>query len=131
MSSVAASTPPLHVLRGLLRRLRTPPLAKDLASSKKHAATQQIHRISPTATFILEQYRASATETDPTIQQKLRKMAVDAARLSESLKERKRLYDMDAGAEVQLTGQELTRRAAARAGLLPPTLEPNLDELNK
>jgi hypothetical protein len=124
MPSLTATTPPLHVLRGLLRRLRTPPLSPELM---KRQQVLQHHRISPTATYVLERYRAAAETTDPLQQQKLRKMAVDGARLVDALSERKKLYDMDAGAEVQLTGTELTRRAAARAGLLPPDME----ELNK
>lgn len=134
--SLSATTPPLHVLRGLLRRLRTPPLAPDLAKRQQQQLLEQ-HRISPTATYVLEQYRAnvnvnsSAGTADPLLQQKLRKMAVDAARLADALSERKRLYAMDAGAEEQLTGTELTRRAAARAGLLPPDMDEGYEELEK
>jgi hypothetical protein len=126
--SLSATTPPLHVLRGLLRRLRTPPLAPDLA---KRQQLLEHHRISPTATYVLEQYRANVNSADPLLKQKLRKMAVDAARLADALSERKKLYAMDAGAEEQLTGTELTRRAAARAGLLPPDMDEGYEQLEK
>jgi hypothetical protein len=79
---------------------------------------------------VLEQYRANVDSADPVQQQKLRKMAVDAARLADALSERKKLYDMDAGAEVQLSGPELTRRAAARAGLLPPDMDEGFEQLD-
>jgi hypothetical protein len=127
--SLTATTPPLHVLRGLLRRLRTPPLAPDL--TKRQQQFVEHHRISPTATYVLEQYRANVNSTDPLVKQKLRKMAVDAARLADALSERKKLYAMDAGAEEQLTGTELTRRAAARAGLLPPDMDEGYEQLEK
>jgi hypothetical protein len=127
--SLTATTPPLHVLRGLLRRLRTPPLAPDLA--KRQQEFLEHHRISPTATYVLEQYRANVNHADPLVKQKLRKMAVDAARLADALSERKKLYAMDAGAEEQLTAKELTRRSAARAGLLPPAMDEGYDHLDK
>lgn len=127
--TLSAKTPPLHVLRGLLRRLRTPPLAPDLA--KRQQQQLEHHRISPTATYVLEQYRANVNSADPVQKQKFRKMAVDAARLADALSERKKLYDMDAGAEVQLSGPELTRRAAARAGLLPPDMDEGYEQLEK
>jgi hypothetical protein len=137
MSSLSSTTPPLHVLRTLLRRLRTPPLAPDLASRQSKSVSQltEHHRISPTATYVMERYRAAAkanaADSQPPLDvPKLRKMALDAARLADALAERKKLYEMDAGAEVQLSGSELIRRSAARAGLLPPEMD-SMEEVKK
>jgi hypothetical protein len=49
-------------------------------------------------------------------------------KLLDDLKERKRLLDLDTGAEQVLTPKELSRRAAARAGLQLPELDPDLDD---
>mmetsp|Transcript_10542 Transcript_10542/g.12084 ORF Transcript_10542/g.12084 Transcript_10542/m.12084 type:complete len:123 (+) Transcript_10542:191-559(+) len=43
--------------------------------------------------------------------------------LKSDLKERKRLYDIDTGAENKLSPKELSRRAAARAGLKLPEVK--------
>jgi hypothetical protein len=72
---------------------------------------------------VLERYRACAKETDSAKLLKLRKTAANSLTLLENLAERQALYELDAGAEVQLSPQEMTRRAAARAGLQPPDLQ--------
>lgn len=117
-----SSAPPLHALRGLLRRLKTPPLAADLAA-RKTATAGPPPRQSATAKYVLERYRACAKETDSAKLLKLRKTAANSLTLLENLAERQALYELDAGAEVQLSPQEMTRRAAARAGLQPPDLQ--------
>ncbi len=47
-------------------------------------------------------------------------MAYNFHILKKDLKERGRLHELDGGAEVKLSPKELSRRAAARAGLQLP-----------
>lgn len=56
-----------------------------------------------------------------------RKFAIDYSSLLTDLQERKKLQDLDAGIEAQVSPKEMSRRAAARAGLQLPNLNPNLD----
>lgn len=53
----------------------------------------------------------------------LRTMAYDFYTLQSDLAERARLHELDAGADVKLSPKELSRRAAARAGLQLPNLD--------
>jgi len=53
----------------------------------------------------------------------LRKIAYDYLNLKQDLTERGRLHDLDAGAEEKLSPKELSRRAAARAGLQLPKID--------
>lgn len=110
----AANTPTtLNVLRGILRRLRTQTaLVGD--SSK------------PTRQYVLEQYRLnqSAPENEAAV---MRKFAVDYSALLTDLQERKKLQDLDAGIESIVEPKEMSRRAAARAGLQLPKLNPDLE----
>lgn len=53
-------------------------------------------------------------------------MAYDFYTLQADLFERARLHELDAGADVKLSPKELSRRAAARAGLQLPNLNPDL-----
>lgn len=73
----------------------------------------------------MEQYKASqsAPERQAVL---LRKLAYDYSQLQRDLTERARLHEMDAGAEVKLSPMEMSRRAAARAGLQLPALNPDL-----
>lgn len=50
-----------------------------------------------------------------------RTLAVQYYNLQLDLKERQRLYQLDRGADEQLSVHEVTRRAAARAGLQLPS----------
>ena len=56
----------------------------------------------------------------------LRKIAYDYLVLKDDLTERARLHELDGGADTKLTPAELTRRAAARAGLQVPKLDPGI-----
>lgn len=120
MSKATLQTPPLHVLRGIYRLLKTPELPKELQA--KGAALVQ-----PTAMqrMVLQRYRDSVqvTETEAT---HLRSLAVQYHNIKLDLRERNRLYQLDTGAEEQLSPKELSRRAAARAGLQLPDLSSNL-----
>ena len=67
-------------------------------------------------------------ETRPEKVDALRKMAFEYYTLREDIAERSRLHEMDTGAEVQLSAKEMSRRAAARAGLQLPDLNPDLEK---
>ena len=103
--------PPLHVLRGLLRLLKTPPLPP-------HLAKKQIpQRLNPVQQYVLQQYRTNRQDVS------LQEVAANYLQLKKNLKERARLYALDTGAEEVLTPKEMSRRAAARAGLQLPKLD--------
>eukprot|EP00560_Eucampia_antarctica_P009638 CAMPEP_0197829070 /NCGR_PEP_ID=MMETSP1437-20131217/5540_1 /TAXON_ID=49252 ORGANISM="Eucampia antarctica, Strain CCMP1452" /NCGR_SAMPLE_ID=MMETSP1437 /ASSEMBLY_ACC=CAM_ASM_001096 /LENGTH=93 /DNA_ID=CAMNT_0043430551 /DNA_START=176 /DNA_END=457 /DNA_ORIENTATION=+ len=73
---------------------------------------------------ILKQYR-EAQNLPSKDTQVLQKMALDFYTLRKDLRERSRLYALDAGVEVKLSPKEMSRRAAARAGLQLPDMSHN------
>ena len=109
----ASTTQPLHVLRGILRQLKksSPPASQSSSSNEPNLRQ-----------YIISQYRASTTLPIEKAA-KLRVMALDFYKLQTDLSERARLHELDAGADVKLTPKELSRRAAARAGLQLPNLD--------
>lgn len=118
-------TPPIHVLRSILRHIKSAPKkslpvpkeASSSSSSPSSYSTQQ----HPLAQHVLNQYRTSQ-HISPTSSKsiQMRKMAYDYHVLKNDLKERARLHELDGGVESKLSPKEMSRRAAARAGLLPP-----------
>jgi len=68
---------------------------------------------------VLSQYRKNASAPPKRVVM-LRKLAYDVLELNRDLRERARLHELDGGAEVKLSPAEMTRRAAARAGLQVP-----------
>ena len=116
------ATKPLHVLRGILRNLKTE-LPTELAAKKAASDTA----VATTRTFVLDQYRAARQVSSPEKTAHLQSFASEFLALQEDLKERNRLYELDTGAETVLTPMEMSRRAAARAGLQLPDLNPKLD----
>ena len=124
-----STTPPLHILRGILRTVKH--TRNDLIPSSKTASnqainsttTQSLSNDSPTNLkhHILEQYRL-ARLASPEKAQVLRKVAYDFFSLQKDLAERAKLYEMDNGAENVFSPKELSRRAAARAGLQLPKI---------
>lgn len=110
--TAANTKPTLHVLRGILRRLRT---NTDLVGDSS----------APTRQYVLEQYRLHQSAKGQ-VAESMRKLAYDYSVLLGDLKERARLYELDAGADMKLSPKELSRRAAARAGLQLPDLNPDL-----
>jgi hypothetical protein len=109
---------PHHALRRLLRLVKTPPLAKELLL--KHSSTQQHHN-NNIRTLISQEYRSRSQATTISFQGKrLSNLACRYQELLGNLQERQRLYDLDKGAEERLSPKELSRRAAARAGLQLP-----------
>jgi hypothetical protein len=71
---------------------------------------------------VISHYKQSVSAT-PHQAQHLRKIAYDYLNLKQDLTERGRLHDLDAGAEEKLSPKELSRRAAARAGLQLPKID--------
>jgi len=123
----AGKTPPLHVLRGILRHIRSAP-KEEMPISSISKATILSSSTTPTPTptpttqknplinHVLSQYRA-AQAASPKQATMLRKMAYDFHVLKGDLKERGRLHELDGGAEVKLTPMEMSRLAARRSGL--------------
>ncbi|KAL7540346.1 hypothetical protein ACHAXR_010043 [Thalassiosira sp. AJA248-18] len=128
----AASTPPLHVLRGIMRLIKTSP-SKPMPVSTAPAAVAAAARSSessqPTNTseltlgqHIILQYRQS--QSLPPYKAKIqRQIAYDYFILKQDLTERARLHELDQGADEKLSPKELNRRSAARAGLQLPKLD--------
>jgi len=107
-------TQPIHVLRGLLRHIKGAPTgpSSKVTHHSKHSKKALLNHV-------LSEYRAA--QHVPKEQSKfLQKMAYDILTLKQDLKERGRLHELDGGAEVKLTPKEMSRRAAARAGLSLP-----------
>lgn len=115
----AAKTNPIHLLRGLLRHAK---------SARKEDISSAILKASPTQEFILQQFRGSKDLTDSQDILRRRKLAFDFLTLKKDLAERGRLQKLDTGAENQLSPKEMSRRAAARAGLQLPKLDPELEK---
>ena len=119
--SASSKIPAKHVLRGILRRLK----AHKGELPEAHQQPGQ----STTVSYALERYRdGSSDETDASRNQELQKMAYEFMILRQDIDERCRLQRLDAGAENQLSPHEMSRRAAARAGLALPKLNPDLPE---
>mmetsp|Transcript_30344 Transcript_30344/g.54966 ORF Transcript_30344/g.54966 Transcript_30344/m.54966 type:complete len:133 (-) Transcript_30344:235-633(-) len=122
----AATTPPLHVLRGILRLTKPAPYKPmPVSTAAATAATQQSGSSQPTNAeltirqHILSQYRQSIS-LSPQKSKTQRQIAYEYFILKQDLKERGRLHDLDQGADEKLTPKELSQRAAARAGLQLP-----------
>ena len=117
----AATTPPIHVLRGILRLIKkTTPNTVAATSTSSQLPNSgndlSLHQ------HVISQYRQSISAT-PQQAQHLRKIAYDYLNLKKDLTERGRLHELDSGADVKLSPKELSRRAAARAGLQLPVMD--------
>jgi hypothetical protein len=127
---------PLHLIRGLYRQLKTPILSPELIQrTSKTAATstdtvqtgtQSSSRSNGTTKYFIEQCRL-ATVSSSTHSEKERtskpmntQFLQELYQLRTDIVSRGELYTIDAGADQQLTPHELSRRAAARAGLQLP-----------
>ncbi|KAL3764255.1 hypothetical protein ACHAWU_004067 [Discostella pseudostelligera] len=133
----AATTPPLHVLRGILRLIKSSSSVKtsthdvSLSSSASTSATATgLSTQSPPSSsssssssslyaHVLSQYRQSKFLLPPQSTQQ-RQIAYDYYILKQDLVERARLHKLDMGADEKLSPRELARRSAARAGLQLP-----------
>jgi hypothetical protein len=121
----ATTKPPLMpneaklLYRGLVRRLRQLATHQPLAATESLSGSKQQPRLSPVSKHVRELFRIPpADAAHPTVSRIA--TAQLAHRLLQDLAQRQELYDMDRGADVQLSTPEWTRRAAARAGLLLP-----------
>ena len=112
---------PLHVLRGLLRVSKSPPLPKEMLKRGPQESPNAIQR------FVMAQYRQNQSQPCEKTRALLNQTAINYLEMKKDLLERARLYKLDTGAEVQLGGAEMSRRAAARSGLQLPKLDPELD----
>lgn len=70
---------------------------------------------------------STSTAKQQQLLQQQQKLAYEYYTLRNDLAERSRLQQLDRGADVQLSPRELSRRAAARAGLQLPNLDPELE----
>ena len=132
---------PIHVLRSLLRHLKTGQAKTTTAAPAAPATTTKTATaslLSPTQSFVLQQYRAhrqsiiktaggSCNEKEEQEVVRLKQLVDDVLVLQRELRAREELYQMDASAETALTPMEMSRRAAARAGLQLPDLNPKLE----
>ena len=120
------STKPIHVLRSLLRQVRPGRPLQDAVPTTTTSSSSSTTTTTTTTTqaFILQQYRANQGVECPEKVSRLRQLAFDFLTLRQDIQERERLYELDASAETLLSPQEMSRRAAARAGLALPENEP-------
>lgn len=117
----ASQTPPLHVLRSILRHIKSAP--KEIMPKKESSSSTPLSTSSsnPLVQHVLNQYKSNK-HLSPTSPQciQLRRMAFNFHVLNKDLRERGRLHELDGGVEKKLSPKEMSRRAAARAGLLLP-----------
>ena len=122
----ATSTPPLHVLRGILRLAKSaPPQAATTASATAASASASSLPANDDLPFqqrVISQYRQNIA-LSPHESRVQRQIAYDYWILKQDLAERARLHELDQGADEKLSPKELSRRAAARAGLQLPKLD--------
>lgn len=108
------NVPPLHVLRGLLRHIKGAPTGPSSKVTHHSHSSKKVF-----LNHVLSEYRA-AQNVSKEESELLQKLAYDILILKQDLKERGRLHELDGGVEVKLTPKEMSRRAAARAGLSLP-----------
>ncbi|KAL9183514.1 hypothetical protein ACHAXT_004370 [Thalassiosira profunda] len=122
----ATSTPPLHVLRGILRLAKSaPPKPSATASATAESASASSLPPNDDLPFqrrVISQYRQNIS-LSPHEARVQRQIAYDYWILKQDLAERARLHELDQGADEKLSPKELSRRAAARAGLQLPKLD--------
>ena len=106
----ASQTPPIHVLRSILRHIK-----------KSSSSTTTTTSTNPLYNQVMNQYK-KFQHLSPTSTKciQLRQMVYNYYILKNDLKERNRLHLLDGGVESKLSPKEMSRRAAARAGLLLP-----------
>lgn len=119
--SASTKIPAVHVLRGILRKLKVN--AKELPTIQQQEHVASRIRSAPSA-HVLDRYRSDEGGKP----QEMRKLAYEYMLLRQDIDERCRLQRLDTGAEKQLSPKEMSRRAAARAGLELPTMDPDYVE---
>jgi len=128
----ASNIRPVHVLRGILRRLRI-----NKADLPKTSSLLQMNNDTTSATrnYVLNRYRDSRSDDDNNKNNTDNKnqnhhnlsLAYEYMILLQNIDERKRLQQLDTGVEKKLSPKEMSRRAAAKAGLRLPELNPDLE----
>lgn len=123
--SASSKIPAKHVLRGILRRLQA-------HKANLPEAQRPPPGSSATMNYVLDRYRSDREQqqqqksANEARNQELHKLAYEYMILRQDIDERSRLQQLDTGAENQLSPREMSRRAAARAGLELPKLDPDL-----
>jgi hypothetical protein len=129
------SASPKGILRAILRLSRTPVLPPELA--RRAAAANPSGSHNAARAYVLEQYRLDKARRANQLHENhlvdveerlVLRMAETFHSLQQDLAERGKLYNLDTGAEVVLSPKEMSRRAAARAGLQLPS-EPIFEEV--
>lgn len=121
--------PARHILRGILRYLK-PVSGEATQTTTTNNNNNTSHEI--LQKFVWSRYRSSSSlpqsaedldgNKSSLLFSKQEKLAKDYFNLKQDLHERERLQKLDTGAEVQLSPKEMSRRAAARAGLQLPEI---------
>lgn len=111
-------------LRSVYRLVKTPKLSKHLETKAKKLGTDIGPRNQITR-HVLRRFRTTTASQETTTNKhdniKLQNSLLQNYQLLlKDLQERGRLYELDRGADEKLTPKELSRRAAARAGLQLP-----------
>lgn len=118
---MSRSTSVLQTGKGLLRLLKTPRPSKELASKVRKRGLDPSQRSkNAIIQFVSKQIRSETSNAQ--------KMLQDFHRLRSDLAERAKLHAMDTGAEEVLTPKEMSRRAAARAGLQLPQMDEGFND---
>lgn len=128
-ANMSKTTPPLHTLRAILRHLKKQcPSSSTTSTSQASSTTSSsaaVNHSENLKSYLLSQYK-QYKHLPPNAPESLhrRKLALNYSYLVSDLTERQTLYELDASAETLLSGQERSRRAAARSGLqLPETYQ--------
>jgi hypothetical protein len=117
----------LRTGKELLRLLKTPRPSKELAMKvEKRGIDPRRRSQNPIIQFVSQQLRTPSAPTSSNAATVAGNLLRDFHRLRSDLTERARLQEMDTGAEEVLTPKEMSRRAAARAGLQLPKLDESL-----
>jgi 3'-phosphoadenosine 5'-phosphosulfate sulfotransferase (PAPS reductase)/FAD synthetase len=113
-------------VRSLLRFLKTPPLAPHLQSKVINKEKTTAARYNAIQSFVLKTVREKSQQSSSNNSNQFLLLQRFHA-LQKDLHARAELYAMDTGAENQLDAKEMSRRAAARAGLQLPILRDDLE----
>mmetsp|Transcript_15866 Transcript_15866/g.22597 ORF Transcript_15866/g.22597 Transcript_15866/m.22597 type:complete len:122 (-) Transcript_15866:80-445(-) len=116
--TVTTRSSTLNSIRSILRQLKSETSLNPLTTSN---GADSIGNKFDISTNFMAQCKIEQ-KASPNRARLLCKMVKDLDILNKELKERAGLYELDGGAENKLSPKELSRRAAARAGLeLPET----------
>lgn len=129
-------TPVMHVSKDIVKK-RTPDIVASVTTeaATTNATNHSKSRSNASTRFLIQQYRKASLSSSTTPQttttevnhsaaihqqQIQQRFATELYLLRQDIHQRGELYLMDTGADQQLSPHELSRRAAARAGLQLP-----------